>query len=42
MTPAKNSPADSTPTSVTVSTTVFAFGITMLGLLALLGAVAVS
>jgi len=42
MTTANNTPADSDPSPVTVSTTVFAFGITMLGLLALLGAVAVA
>ena len=42
MTPSKNNPAESTPTSVALSTGVFLFGITMLGLLAMLGAVAVA
>jgi len=35
-------PTESTPTSVSLSTGVFLFGITMLSLLAMLGAVAVA
>ncbi|MGI9329201.1 MAG: hypothetical protein ACR2QB_00670 [Gammaproteobacteria bacterium] len=42
MTSETNNSTEPTPTSVTLSTAVFAFAITMLGLLAMLGAVAVA
>jgi hypothetical protein len=42
MTSDNNTPAKATPTPVALSTGVFLFGITMLGLLAMLGAVAVA